>query len=116
MDKLTRYRNLIQQIISDLAALIESQRTPEQSGAEALCAFDQERDQYLLVKTGWSGKRRVRGTTIYVRLKNGKFWIEEDMTEDGVANRLLEAGVPKDDIVLAFQPPEMRQHTEFAVA
>jgi hypothetical protein len=38
------------------------------------------------------------------------------MTEDGIANRLLEAGVPKEDIVLAFQPPEFRRHSEFAVA
>jgi hypothetical protein len=29
---------------------------------------------------------------------------------------LLEAGVPKEDIVLAFHEPEMRQYTEFAVA
>jgi hypothetical protein len=28
---------------------------------------------------------------------------------------LLAAGVPKSDIVLAFHPPEIRQHTDFAV-
>jgi hypothetical protein len=29
---------------------------------------------------------------------------------------LLEAGVPKEDIVLAFHPPEMRALTDLAVA
>jgi hypothetical protein len=38
------------------------------------------------------------------------------LTEDGIATDLLEAGVPKEDIVLAFHAPEMRPYTEFAVA
>jgi XisI protein len=32
-----------------------------------------------------------------------------------MANELLREGVPKEDIVLAFQPPEVRKFTEFAV-
>lgn len=53
---------------------------------------------------------------MHVRLRNGKIWIEEDGTEDGFASHLLEAGVPKSDIVLAFHAPWERQYTEFAVA
>jgi len=45
-----------------------------------------------------------------------KIWIEEDMTEDGIATYFLEQGVPREDIVLAFHPPFMRPLTEFAVA
>ncbi|MBV7337555.1 XisI protein [Chloroflexi bacterium TSY] len=54
--------------------------------------------------------------TLYVRIRNGKFWIEEDWTEEGIATHLVEAGVPKSDIVLGFHAPNMRPHTEFAVA
>jgi len=36
-------------------------------------------------------------------------WIEEDMTEDGIATALLEQGIPKRDIVLGFQPPYIRE-------
>jgi len=54
--------------------------------------------------------------TVYVRIRNGKFWIEEDWTEDGIANDLVRAGVPKEDIVLAFHEPTMRQYTDFALA
>jgi len=49
-------------------------------------------------------------------LHNNKIYIEEDLTEDGIATNLLVAGVPREDIVLAFHPPEMRPYTEFAVA
>jgi hypothetical protein len=51
-----------------------------------------------------------------VRLIEGKFWIEHDLTEEGIATELLREGVPKEDIVLAFHAPEMRKYTEFAMA
>jgi hypothetical protein len=54
--------------------------------------------------------------TVYVRIRDHKFWIEEDRTEDDIANDLVQAGVPHEDIVLAFHKPKMRQHTGFAPA
>jgi XisI protein len=54
--------------------------------------------------------------TVYVRIRDRKFWIEEDWTEEGIANDLVQAGVPREDIVLAFHEPKMRQHTGFATA
>lgn len=113
MDKLASYRTLIQRLLSDLAALVNRQPTP---GVETLCVFDQERDQYLLLKTGWSQGRRARGVTLFLRLRENKIWVEEDWTEDGIATELVKAGVPREDIVLAFHPPRVRPLTEFAVA
>ncbi|NEP33849.1 element excision factor XisI family protein, partial [Moorena sp. SIO3B2] len=37
-------------------------------------------------------------------------------TEDGIAGELLEAGIPKERIVLGFKSPGVRKHTGFAVA
>ena len=65
---------------------------------------------------GWHGKQRDFGVTVYLRIKQGKIWIEEDWTKQGIANELLEAGVPFEDIVLGFQHPSKRSLTEFAVA
>ena len=48
-------------------------------------------------------------------LCEGNFWIEEDWTEKGFANYLLEKGVSKEEVVLAFHPPQMRPLTDFAV-
>ena len=52
----------------------------------------------------------------HVRLKDGKVRIEEDGTEKGFAVEFVEAGIPKEDIVLAFYRPERRQLTEYAIA
>ena len=55
-------------------------------------------------------------TKLHARLHNGKIWIEADLTYEGLANQLVEAGVPKGDIVLGFNSPDMRSYSEFAVA
>ncbi len=113
MDKLERYQTLIKQFMSDYANLINS--FPK-IGLETLLIFDDERAEYLLIETGWQNKRHIRYIRLHVRLSNHKIWIEEDMTEEGIATYFLEQGVPREDIVLGFQPPEMRQYTEFGVA
>lgn len=111
MDPVERYR----------AALIESLRAwearpgPESSlRFEAVC--DAERDRYLLVVTGWEGRRHVHSTLIHVDVIDGKLWIEHDQTESGLAPDLVAAGVPPDRIVLAFKSPERRAATGYAVA
>lgn len=39
-----------------------------------------------------------------------------DGTEDGIAPELIQSGIPKEDIVLGFHEPSIRQYTGFAVA
>jgi hypothetical protein len=65
---------------------------------------------------GWINKKKINNTQIHIRIKNEKIYIEQDWTERGITSELLEAGIPKEDIVLAFHAPESRQLTEFAVA
>ncbi len=85
------------------------------SKTEVHLIFDTERDRYQLLQIGWEDLIRVFGCIIYVAIKDGKIWIERDGTEIGFANELVEAGVPKQDIVLAFKAPYRRKFTEFAV-
>jgi hypothetical protein len=50
------------------------------------------------------------------RCRDNKVWVEKDSTETGIAQALLDTGVPKEDIALAFYRPERRAITELAVA
>ena len=77
---------------------------------------DRERGRYLLVDLGWDDLTRVHGALVHVDVIDGKFWIQYDGTEEGVATQLVEAGVPRDRIVLASRHPTIRAYTEFAVA
>jgi hypothetical protein len=53
---------------------------------------------------------------IHLDIKDDKIWIQRDGTEIGIANQLIAAGVPKQDIVLGFQAPYKRSLTEFALS
>ena len=44
-----------------------------------------------------------------------KIWIQHDGTEGGITQELIDRGIPKNDIVLAFHSAFKRQFTEFAV-
>ncbi len=62
----------------------------------------------------WQDKKYIHRSPIHMEVIDGKIWIQHDDTEDGVADDLLWAGVPREDIVLGFRHPEMRIHTGFA--
>ena len=113
MDKIIRYRKLIQELLSQEADLVNR---VSHSGLETFALFDETRDQYLLLRSGWEHKKRIRNITVYVRLLDAKIRIEEDWTEEGIAAHLLKAGVPREDIVLGFHAPEMRQLPEMVMA
>ena len=113
MDKLTHHRQLIQTILTNKADLVNQQ---VDENMEAVVAFDERNDVYLLQYMGWRDVDRIWDTNIFIRLLNGKIWIEEDWTEEGVATDLLENGVAKDEIVLAFHHPRVRPLSEFAIA
>ena len=111
--KIERYRAILMSFLAEYANV-----RPLNSSAdkETILVCDEKHDHYFLHRIGWEKTKRIWNTTLYVRILNGKFYIEIDWTEDGIATELLAAGVPKEDIVLAFHHPSMRPYTEFAVA
>ncbi len=113
MDKLTNHRHLIRKILSEYVGIVNRRPDPE---VESFLLADEPNDHYIWMSLGWKNGKRIQNIHVYVRLRHGRFWIEEDWTEEGIATELLAAGVPHEDIVLAFQPPDMRQYTEFAAA
>ncbi|WP_013325036.1 XisI protein [Gloeothece verrucosa] len=110
MEKLERYRAYIQQLLIDYANLGSSK--PE---IERQLIFDPIRDHYQLVYVGWKNQRRHYGCVLHLDIKNEKIWIQHDGTEIAIADQLVNLGVPKEDIVLAFHEPFVRQYTGFAV-
>ncbi|WP_395140178.1 XisI protein [Armatimonas sp.] len=78
--------------------------------------FDRENNHWVLFAIGWDGFKRIYAPLIHVEVKEGKFWVQHDGTEEGIAGDLVEAGVPKDQIVLAFQHKSRRKWGEFAPA
>lgn len=111
----TDYPTLVKQAMQEYKrAAIENALDP--LPYELALIFDDDHQQYILRTVGWQKNKRVLTTILHVAIRNGKIWIEEDWTEEGIATYFLDHGVPNDQIVLGFQAPTMRPYTEFAVA
>jgi hypothetical protein len=108
MDSLSQYREIVQAILSEYSA----RRSTDE--IESQCIFDLQRDHYQIVNVGWENQRRVYGCVIHFDIKNGKIWLQYNGTEIDIAQKLVDQGVPKSDIVLGFQPPYRRPLTEYA--
>ena len=111
MDPLTAYRQAVERVLTVYTKI------PYAHGdlhCDAL--FDRERDRYALITHGWDAGKRVHFCLVHIDIVGDKMWIEKDNTEDGVAPELVQAGVPKSQIVLAFRPLEVRQLMDYAVA
>lgn len=112
MDSLThQYRQTIKKILQEYADFLDTDRQ-----VQVELVLDENRDRYLLVETGWQNGYRIYGTLLHIDLIDQKLWIQHDGTEDGIADELVVAGIPKSHIVLGFKSPETRQYTEFAIA
>jgi hypothetical protein len=114
MDPLNHYRAAVRQVLTRYADL--ENQGPSADGVQTFCAFDGERDQYLVVRVGWSGQRRIKGVVLHLRLHEGKVWVEENGTDRPIASELAGLGVPPADIILGFHHPVLREASPFAVA
>lgn len=115
MDKLEQYRNIIKRILTEYYEMSNPQKV-ENGVIEASerLAFDEKRDQYIWFRFGWDDKKQIQHIIIYLCIKNGKVWVEEDVTNLCVVDDLLSNGIPQSDIVLGFHHPSKRKLTEFA--
>jgi hypothetical protein len=120
MDTRNKYSQIIQNIIKSYTEIPYAEEN-----IKFQTVFDTKEDHYLLMIIGrekykindkYTTTKRVHGCLIHVDIINNKIWIQYDGTEQGIAGDLLSAGIPKDQIVLAFHAPELREETGFAIA
>lgn len=110
MEKLEQYRQYVKQVITEYYQLGSSKDPIEQQ-----LIFDTVSDHYQLMYVGWENRKRHHGCVLHLDIKDSKIWIQHDGTKVGIANELVDLGVPKEDIVLAFHEPLVREYTRFAV-
>jgi hypothetical protein len=94
------YRRIVRDLIRHYA-----QFKPSHGDIRTEAILDTENDHYELVHAGWSGDYRIHGSVLHIDIRDGKVWIEHDGTEDGVADELVEKGIPPEHIVLGFKHP-----------
>ena len=111
MDKITKYQAIVLQVLEEIKARFKKSSYDIRPQIIA----DEKNHHYQFLWMGWKGDRQIFNTSIHIDILGGKVWIQKDNTEDGLANLLVERGIPKSDIVLAYFSPEHRKLTEFAL-
>ena len=109
MVSVSDFPSIIKRVLEEYAAF-----KPSYGAIDVETIFDDVRGHYELMYAGWIDQKRVHGSVVHVDLKDDKVWIEQDGTERGITDDLMELGIPQDRIVLAFQHPTQRRHGAFA--
>jgi XisI protein len=110
MDKVNLYRQYIRDLLSQYANLDAI------DDGEVQLIFDTERDRYLWMNVGWQNFHRIYRSIVHFDIKDGKIWLQQNLTDQNPAEDLVEMGVPREDIILGLQPPYKRPYTNYGVA
>jgi len=114
MADLAFYRSTIKKILNDFVKLVLS--SSPASDVDTLGIFDEANDLYMVYRVGWQKNYRVSDVSICLRIIDGKIWLEEDWTQEEVAQQLFDAGIPKEYVCFGFHEPFLREPSTTAVA
>ncbi|MFZ4556063.1 MAG: XisI protein [Pseudanabaena sp.] len=111
LEKIATYRTIIKEVLGQYARY-----KPSHGEIEMQFLSDTEHDHYQVLGVGWDQKIRVYGCSMHLDIKNGKIWIQTNNTELDIGQVLVEKGVPREDIVIGFQPVYIRKVSGYAIA
>jgi hypothetical protein len=111
MDKISQYREFVKSLISNYA-----NSDVANDNVEVQLILDTDRDRYLWMNIGWQGAERIYRSVMHFDIKDGKIWLQQNLTDRDPAEELVEMGVPKGDIILGLQMPSKRLYTDYGVA
>lgn len=110
MDTVKSYQNFILQLLEAYAAIPPSYPTTLKDEVVA----DKQGNHFQLLTLGWENGRFIHETVFHLDIIDGKIWIQQNNTEADIAQELVDLGVPKTDIVIGFQKPELRALSGYA--
>jgi hypothetical protein len=112
MDKVKKYQDLIINCLNEA-----SNFGKPSDGLEHQVIIDREHNHFQLVTTGWQNSSKfVYIVGLHLDIKDGKIWIWQNNLDIMIADELIERGVLRSDIVLAFHSPKERVLSGFAVS
>ena len=108
MGTIDRYREILQRVMREYVG------KPLNGDIRTELVIDKDQNHFEVNHVGWDGDERIHGSVVHVDVIDGKVWIQYNGTDRPIGEELVQAGIPRQDIVLAFHPAELRKFTEFA--
>lgn len=113
-EKITRHQQVLMQLLETYAALLKPSNWLD---VDNQVIADFERNHFLLVSVGWNKGVFRHSIIFHFDIKpDGKIWLIANWTDVLIAEELLTMGIERMDIVVGFQPEELRPYSGFAVA
>jgi hypothetical protein len=98
MDKIALY----QQILSDIVRRHASFQ-PANGNIKTSAVIDATKSDFMVIDAGWSDSgRRIYDVVLHFRLEGETVFVERDNTDAEVVRELIEEGIDKNDLILAF--------------
>ena len=113
MDKLLKQQKAIIEVLEYYAARFNN---GDINNIKYYVIKDKENHHYQLISMGFRKGIFIHNCIFHFDIINEKVWLQANNTDILIADELIEKGVPKDEIVLGFHEPHLRQYTGFAVA
>lgn len=111
MDKIAKYRESVKTLLTRYA-----NNDTGDVDIEVQVIFDTEHDHYQWFNVGWKEFNRIYQCLVHFDIKDGKIWLQQNVTEMNPAEDLITMGVAREDIILGLQPPYKRPYTDYGVA
>lgn len=111
MDKITKYRDCVIKLLTSY-----TNDDVSDNEVEVQLILDTQRDHYQWMNVGWQELNRIYRCVMHFDIKDGKIWLQQNLTDLNPAEELVEMGIPREDIVLGLQAPYKRQYTDYGVA
>jgi XisI protein len=112
MDRVEHYRLNLQSIITRHA-----QFQPANGNIQTHAVADPEKGDFMVIDSGWNEKgRRIYDVVIHFRIRDGVVNVERDNTDAEIVRELLESGIRKTNIILAYNVPNYRQINDLMAA
>ena len=112
MDRIENYRQILEKIVKRHARF-----QPANGEIKTHAVIDVETGDYMVVDSGWNEKgRRIYDVVLHFRLQNGAVHIERNNTDAEIVQELLESGIEKNDIILAYNALPYRRLNDLIAA
>ena len=100
MDKLSRYQNIVSDILTVLATRIPVNKPHQKKHL----IINEDHNEFILVSLGRSERQYEYNVLAHLELKDGKILIHEESIDPSLYERLMDKGIPESDILPVYLP------------
>jgi hypothetical protein len=111
MDHIPVYERILLDVLEDYRSYFANSRSP----CRYVLIHDPIQHQFMVVNYGWDERKFEHMTLFHFEIHDRKIWMHRNMTNCNPIEDLLDAGIPKSDIVLGDKSPTERQYTGYAL-